>query len=160
MQKQKKSGLGVSLLLASLVLLTACSSNESKHPELPKLNTTTERLYIAGISSGGYLTHQLHLAWPDEVRGVAVFAAGPYACAKDGVSAALFNCMAVSRGTPSAKKSLQLIEEAAKEGGLGDPKLVANSRVYLYKAEADPVVAQPVSIALEKTYAQLAQIGR
>ncbi|WP_051168253.1 extracellular catalytic domain type 2 short-chain-length polyhydroxyalkanoate depolymerase [Marinospirillum minutulum] len=159
MQKHKKAWLKASLLLASLVLLTACSSNESKHPELPKLNTTTERLYIAGISSGGYLTHQLHLAWPDEVRGVAVFAAGPYACAKEGVTAALFNCMAVSRGAPSAEKSLQLIEEAAKEGELGDPKLVENSRVYLYKAAADSVVAQPVSIALEKTYAQLAPEG-
>ncbi len=159
MKKHKMTWLKASLLLTGLALLTACSSNESQHPELPKLNTNTERLYIAGLSSGGYLTHQLHLAWPDEVRGVAVFAAGPYACAKDGVSAALFNCMAVSRGAPSAEKSLQLIEGAAKEGELGDPKLVANSRVYLYKAEADPVVAQPVSIALEKTYAQLAPEG-
>lgn len=159
MKKHKMTWLKASFLLTGLALLTACSSNESQHPELPKLNTTTERLYIAGLSSGGYLTHQLHLAWPDEVRGVAVFAAGPYACAKAGVSAALFNCMAVSRGAPSAEKSLALIEEAAKEDELGDPKLVANSRVYLYKAEADPVVAQPVSIALEKTYAQLAPEG-
>ncbi len=159
MQKQKKSGLGVSLLLASLVLLTACSSNESQHPELPKLNTTTERLYIAGISSGGYLAHQLHLAWPDEVRGVAVFAAGPYACAKEGVSAALFNCMAVSRGAPKAEKSLDLIEAAAKEGELGNPELLADSRVFLYQAGADPVIAAPVSDALEKTYAQLVPKG-
>jgi len=159
MKKHKKSGLGVSLLLASLMLLTACSSNESKYPELPQLNTTTERLYIAGISSGGYLTHQLHLAWPSEVQGVAVFAAGPYACAKDGVTAALFNCMAVSRGAPSAKTSLKLIKEAAKDGELGDPELLAKSRVYLYQAGADPVIAQPVSDALEKTYAQLAPEG-
>lgn len=159
MKKHKKTWLKAGLLLAGLVFLTACSSNEKNYPELPKLNIDSERLYVSGISAGGYLAHQLHLAWPDEVRGVAVFAAGPYACAKDGVSAALFNCMAVSRGAPSAEKSLALIAEAAKEGELGDPKLVANSRVYLYKAEADPVVAQPVSIALEKTYAQLAPEG-
>lgn len=159
MKLHKKSWLIALLLLISLPLLVACSSNDSKYPELPKLNTDTERLYIAGISSGGYLTHQLHLAWPDEVRGVAVFAAGPYACAKDGVAAALYNCMAVSRGAPSAKKSLELINLAAQEGELGDPADLAASRVYLYQAGADPIIAAAVSDALEKTYAQLAPKG-
>lgn len=146
-------------LLLSLPLLVACSSDESKHPELAKLNTDTERLYIAGISSGGYLTHQLHLAWPDEVRGVAVFAAGPYACAEAGVTAALFNCMNVSRGAPTAEKSLERIQLAAKEGEIDDPAKLENDRVYLYSAGADPVIAAPVSKALEKTYAQLAPEG-
>ena len=156
MKKHKKTWLKAGLLLAGLVFLTACSSNEKNYPELPKLNIDSERLYVSGISAGGYLAHQLHLAWPDEVKGVAVFAAGPYACAKDGVSAALFNCMAVSRGAPSAEKSLALIAEAAKEGELGDPELVANSRVYLYQAGADSVIANLVSDALEQTYAKLA----
>lgn len=146
-------------LLLSLPLLVACSSNESKHPELAKLNTDTERLYIAGISSGGYLTHQLHLAWPDEIRGVAVFAAGPYACAEAGVTAALFNCMDVSRGAPTAEKSLERIQLAAKEGEIDDPAKLANDRVYLYTAGADSVIAAPVSKALEKTYAQLSPKG-
>lgn len=159
MNPYKKTLLFVLAALISLPLLVACASDEPNFPELPKLNTTTERLYIAGISSGGYLTHQLHLAWPNEVRGVAVFAAGPYACAEEGVTTALFNCMAISRGAPSAKKSLERIYLAAKEGELGDPTKLAASRVYLYKSSADPVIAAPVSEALEKTYAQLAPSG-
>ena len=159
MKQHKIPRLMAFLLLLSLGLLTACSGNESKYPELPKLTTNPDRLYIAGISSGGYLTHQLHLAWPAEVRGVAVFAAGPYACAQDGLSAALGRCMGISRGAPTAKKSLELIDLAAKEGEIGDPALLENSRVYLYQAGADPVIAAPVSDALEKTYAQLAPQG-
>lgn len=159
MKYHKTPRLMAILLLLSLGLLAACSNNESKYPELPKLNTDPERLYLAGISSGGYLTHQLHLAWPAEVRGVAVFAAGPYACAQEGVSAALFKCMATSRGAPTAKKSLERIDLAAKEGEIGNPVLLKNSRVYLYQAGADPVIAAPVSNALEKTYAQLAPKG-
>lgn len=159
MNWHKKTLLSSLLLVFALPLLSACSSNESKHPELPKLNTTPERLYVAGISSGGYLAHQLHLAWPDEISGVAVFAAGPYACAEAGVTAALFNCMAVSRGAPSAEKSLERIQLAAKEGEIDDPAKLANDRVYLYTAGADSVIAAPVSKALEKTYAQLAPKG-
>lgn len=159
MKQHKTPRLMAFLLLLSLGLITACSSNESKYPELPKLNTDPERLYIAGISAGGYLAHQLHLAWPTEVRGVAVFAAGPYACAQEGLAAALGSCMGISRGAPTAKKSLERIDLAAEAGEIGDPSLLVNSRVYLYQAGADPVIATPVSDALEKTYAQLAPKG-
>lgn len=147
------------LLLLSSLLLTGCSSAEQQEPPLPALNTDPERLYLAGLSSGGYLAHQLHLAWPDEVRGIAVFAAGPYGCAREGLSAALHRCMGVSRGAPQVNQTLEVIHSAAKAGAIGDPEALKNSRVYLYQGAADPLIHARVSQTLQQTYAQLVPDG-
>ncbi|MBE0506147.1 MAG: poly(3-hydroxybutyrate) depolymerase [Marinospirillum sp.] len=157
-QTFSRSAAGLLLLLSGL-LLVGCSSSEQQEPPLPQLNTDSERLYLAGLSSGGYLAHQLHLAWPDEVRGVAVFAAGPYGCAREGLSAALHRCMAITRGAPQVDQTLSIINTAAKEGAIGDPTALKNSRVYLYRGAADPLIHARVSQTLQQTYAQLVPDG-
>lgn len=159
MQGLRRRGGVVGLLLVLMFGIAACSKQEVNQPDLPHLQTDTERVYLAGLSSGGYLVHQLHLAWPYEIRGVAVFAAGPYACAEAGVTAALFNCMAVSRGAPTAAATLAKIAQAYQKDHISNPQMLASSRVYLYRAGADPVIAAPVMQVLEETYAQLAPEG-
>lgn len=147
------------VLLLSGLLLAGCSSSEQQEPPLPVLNTDPDRLYVSGLSAGGYLAHQLHLAWPEEIRGVAVFAAGPYGCARAGLSAALHQCMGVTRGAPQVDQTLEIINTTAKEGGIGDPAALKNSRVYLYQAGADPLIHARVSQTLQQTYAQLVPDG-
>ncbi|MEH0841252.1 hypothetical protein V6U81_02505 [Micromonospora sp. CPCC 205711] len=49
-------------------------------------------VYVAGISSGGYLATQLQVAYSARIRGAAVFAAGPYYCAQNTVAQALYGC--------------------------------------------------------------------
>lgn len=155
MRTNLKQQLSIVLLACSWLSLTACSSNEIEQPNLPQAGADASRLYIAGLSSGAYLTHQLHLAWPDEISGVAAFAGGPYGCAAEGVSAALLNCMAVTRGAPKAETSLKRIEYGYINGLLGNPEDLANTPVYLYQAGQDKVINNQVSAALEETYAQL-----
>jgi poly(3-hydroxybutyrate) depolymerase len=148
------------LLLLNLVLfLLGCSAGKDPIPALPKMQTDPERLYLAGLSSGATMAHQLHLAWPEEIRGVALFSASPYACARQGVSAALHRCMGVSRGVPSVETTLLAIQESAAEGQIGDPEHLASSRVYLYRGGVDPVVNWRVSEVVEKSYAQLVDEG-
>lgn len=159
MQRQGRVS-GFHLWVALLVMgLSGCSGSGEVYPELPAIKTDPDRLYVAGLSSGGYMAHQLHLAWPDEVRGVAVFAAGPYACARDGLSAALQRCMGVLRGAPDLDRTLGIIRQASAEGALGDLDQVAKSRVFIYQAGADPVIHQRVSRVLQQTYAQLVPDG-
>lgn len=151
---------GFHLWVALLVVgLSGCSGSGDVYPELPAIKTDPDRLYVAGLSSGGYMAHQLHLAWPEEIRGAAVFAAGPYGCARDGVSAALQRCMGVSRGVPDLDRTLNIIRQASAEGALGDLEQLAQSRVFIYQAAADPVIQRPVSDVLQKTYAQLVPDG-
>lgn len=148
----------VALVLAGLVL-AGCSGKGESWPTLPDVRTDPQRVYLAGLSSGGYMAHQLHLAWPEEVRGVAVFAAGPYGCAREGVSAALQRCMGVLRGAPNLEQTLGIIRQASADGALGDLDRLAQSRVFIYQAGADPVIHRQVSGVLQQTYAQLVPEG-
>ncbi|ASW53150.1 PHB depolymerase family esterase [Plantactinospora sp. KBS50] len=49
-------------------------------------------VYVAGVSSGGYLATQLQVAYSSRIAGSAVFAAGPYYCAQNNVLQALNGC--------------------------------------------------------------------
>lgn len=143
------------VLVVIFSLLTACANKDDQLPPLPALEADPKRLYIAGLSSGAYLAHQIHLAYPAEVLGIASFAGGPYQCAEKGVSAALFNCMQISRGAPKAETSLKAMQVAAKEGLLGDLTQLKNSKAFVYFSEADEVINPQVSQALYESYAQL-----
>lgn len=48
-------------------------------------------VYVAGVSSGGYMATQLQVAYSGRIRGSAVFAAGP-TCAQNTVTQALYAC--------------------------------------------------------------------
>lgn len=47
-----------------------------------QLNLKTDSITVSGLSSGGYMANQLHLAYSDWVKGVGILAAGPYYCAQ------------------------------------------------------------------------------
>lgn len=49
-------------------------------------------VYVAGVSSGGYMATQLQVAYSGRIAGTAVFAAGPYYCAQNNVQQALNGC--------------------------------------------------------------------
>src|SRR5215207_3395234 len=54
---------------------------------------TISGTYVAGVSSGGYMATQLHVAYSSSVCGAAVFAGGPYYCAQGNLNHALMACM-------------------------------------------------------------------
>lgn len=61
------------------------SSAKSLHPSsvvatdesLPSF-AAIGKVYLAGVSSGGYMANQLHLAYSTLFSGAAIFAAGPW----------------------------------------------------------------------------------
>ena len=141
-------------------LLIGCGRGGDDYPQLPEMQLDNERLYVGGLSSGGYMAQQLHLAWPAEVKGVAIFAAGPYGCARNGVNAALLQCMATTRGRPDASALVRQARADAEEGKLGDLEGAKSSRVFIYQAERDPVIHAPVSQAGIDFYKQLLPEGQ
>jgi len=146
---------GLLLLVVVTSLLIGCGRGADDYPPLPEMQLDSERFYIGGLSSGGYMAQQLHLAWPEEVQGVAIFAAGPYGCARAGVNTALLQCMATTRGRPDASALVARARADAEEGKLGDLDRLNTSRVFIYQAEGDPVVHAPVSQAGIDFYKQL-----
>ena len=82
------------LLLALTTAAPAQAATPStKAPVAGSLGTyNVSGVYVAGVSSGGYMATQLHVAYSARIRGAAVFAAGPYYCSQNNVAQALNGC--------------------------------------------------------------------
>ncbi|MCB2032686.1 MAG: hypothetical protein KDF57_04795, partial [Ottowia sp.] len=71
--------------LAFAVLATCASAAQAAAP-LPQLMIDKTQTSVSGVSSGGYMAVQLHVAYSATFKkGVGVVAAGPFNCADDSV---------------------------------------------------------------------------
>ncbi len=122
-------------------------------PPLPPLGAPAE-LTVSGISSGGYMAVQYHVAHARTVRGAGVLAAGPYLCAGGSTLAAMYNCMNPGAWTPlPATATLHADTRAlAARGRIDDPAALAGSRVWLFSGTRDATVSPGVVQALADYY--------
>src|SRR5262245_66695362 len=100
----------LALLLA--FVLGPCAAAE----RLPALDAVGNSVTVSGVSAGGYMAVQFHVAHSATVRGAGVIAGGPYYCAQGSLWTASHNCM-----TPGAWSSLP-----AASRHVADPELLAN----------------------------------
>ncbi|MEV6654653.1 PHB depolymerase family esterase [Streptomyces sp. NPDC051219] len=108
-------------------------------------------VYSAGISSGGYMATQLHVAYSGTFDGSAAFASGPNYCAQNDLNKALYACMDTMQDLQLNKLEQTTRDWAAQ--GLIDP--VANlsgDPVYLFSGSSDSTVKRPVADALSTYY--------
>ncbi len=140
-----------SRLSGGLLLLAACSA--AAEP-LPALGADTRELSVSGLSSGGYMAVQMHVAHSARVKGVAAIAAGPYYCAQGSLWSAYYNCMSPGAWTPLPPvKALR--EQAlllAKSGRVDPPSHLASSRVWLFAGTNDRTVHPEVVRGLKAFY--------
>jgi poly(3-hydroxybutyrate) depolymerase len=141
-------------LLGSLAL-AGCGAGDSgaaKDGErLSALPIAAGSVTTSGISAGGYMAEQLHVAHSALVNGVGVIAAGPYYCAENSLRYALGRCM--KGDDPIAVDELvSLTSELALAGRIDPIANLANDRVWIFHGGADPVVAKPVVDALQAYY--------
>ncbi|MEO0997327.1 MAG: PHB depolymerase family esterase [Pseudomonadota bacterium] len=109
-----------------------------------------ERLSVSGISSGGYMAGQLHLAHSGAIRRVGIVAAGPYDCARGSMARALSLC--ANGDGLSAEPSLSRAAEHADAGRIDPLERLGAARVWLFHGELDNVVAAPVVAAARDFY--------
>ncbi|WP_432173168.1 extracellular catalytic domain type 2 short-chain-length polyhydroxyalkanoate depolymerase [Streptomyces sp. Tue6028] len=143
----------LSLVAAVLVLPTATDAAAAAPAPVPGdlKPYDVDAVYSAGVSSGGYMATQLHVAYSGTFKGSAVFAAGPYDCAQNDLNKALNACM-------DTLQDLQLdkLEQTTRDWsaqGLVDP--VANlsgDPVYVFSGSGDTTVKRPVADALAAYY--------
>src|SRR5512143_408122 len=79
------SGLWTALLLVAV--LAAARAVAASTDRLPALAVAADGTTASGISSGGYMAVQFHVAHSRLIHGAAIFAAGPYYCAQGSVRA-------------------------------------------------------------------------
>src|SRR5882762_3922027 len=59
---------------------------------LPSYKIDPSKVFVAGISSGGFFAVQMHVAHSATFKGAAIYAGGVYHCAQDSVAIALAAC--------------------------------------------------------------------
>lgn len=122
---------------------------------LPKLKIEPEGITVSGISSGGYMANQFHLAHAEAVHGVGIIAAGPYDCAENSLVTALARCFDKPDSAPPVAHLLATAKSRAVQGELAALDLVKDDAVWLFHGTRDATVARPVAEALRDFYVGL-----
>ncbi|RRD56634.1 hypothetical protein EII20_10180 [Comamonadaceae bacterium OH2545_COT-014] len=131
--------------------MTVSAATHAAQP-LPSLRIDPAQTSVSGVSSGGYMAVQLHVAYSATFKkGAGVIAAGPFHCAQGAVAHALGRCMT----NPSAIPVAQLVRATrdwSASGHLDATAHLASSRVYLFSGAQDSVVKPGVVQALRDYY--------
>jgi poly(3-hydroxybutyrate) depolymerase len=136
------------------LLALACCGVVNAAEKLPALHADPTQISVSGISSGGYMAVQFHVAYSANVAGAGVVAGGPYYCAKNKASIAIKNCM-----QPDAEAPVTPVEELVtftrtveQTGAIDATTNLKNSKVWLFSGRKDELVKQPVMTALHRYY--------
>jgi len=126
---------------------------------LPKLNINIQETSVSGLSSGGYMAAQFHIAYSSIVKGAGVIAGGPYFCARDDQATATDICSCTGflpchpdRAAQTVPGLVQVTEKNAQQGAIDATSNLSGSKVWLFSGTLDSVVAPPVMDALEGYY--------
>ena len=161
----------IRLPILSAFIFLLCGPVAAATGELPQLGADLRETSVSGLSSGGYMAGQFHVAHSKSVRGAAIVAAGPYACANSGVaqSTSMFavgiaanmtqaqtGCMKTSLSKIAdvldGKRLAGFAAELASQGKIDPLEGLSGGKVYLYSGKDDNKVAPPVVAAARDFY--------
>lgn len=131
--------------------LVGCGAGEPLEP-LPRIQLDSQRVAVAGLSSGAYMATQTHLAWSDRVGGAALIAGGPYGCAEGSLETALGPCIKASPAAPNAGLLSIKAKERASKGDIAAIRHLQNDRILVLHGRQDMTVAEAVSGASVEFY--------
>ena len=118
---------------------------------LPQLNIDTTQTTVSGLSSGGFMAAQLHVAYSATFKkGAGIVAGGPFYCAEGSITNATGRCMASPAGIPTSSL-VATTNSWASQGSIDPVVNLQASKVYLFSGSIDSTVKTGVMDAL-KTY--------
>lgn len=136
------------LLFASLFSKTI---NSYEIINLSSYNIIDKIATVSGISSGGYMAVQLHIAYSSIFNGSGVFAAGPYYCAQGSIVIAEDEC-AYSFMKINVDNLVKYTKDQANAGTIDAIENLSDDRTYLFSGTKDRVVNPDVVKSLEEYY--------
>ena len=136
---------------AALALVSLGSATAAVN--LPALNIDKTQTTISGLSAGGFMAVQMHVAYSATfAKGAGIFAAGPYNCAEGSIINATGRCMTSTSASGIPTSTLVNTTNTWASQGLIDPVAnLQNSRVYLFSGTLDTVV-KPGAVDALRTY--------
>ncbi|MDI3418744.1 extracellular catalytic domain type 2 short-chain-length polyhydroxyalkanoate depolymerase [Streptomyces luteolus] len=146
-----RAAAGLLLAISTFVAVPAAAAAPvSVAGELKSYNV--DGVYSVGISSGGYMATQLHVAYSGTFDGSATFASGPQYCAQNNLNTALNACMEVSQDL-QLEKLKQTTKDWSAQGKIDDVANLSGDPVYAFSGSSDSTVERPVVTALSDYYA-------
>lgn len=140
-------------LVVLLVTLAGCGGPSDQPSPAPAAGfdpALKSRITVSGLSSGGFMAIQSHVAFAEKIGGAGVVAAGPYHCAQGDAQIALSRCMA---GQELAVEPLvAFTREAAAAGDVAPVTELESARVWVFHSPADSLVAPDTGGALHDYY--------
>jgi hypothetical protein len=133
------------------------SNADSKIVQLKKYKVKRGQSSLSGLSSGAFMTVQLHLAHSSSFSGAGVIAGGPFRCAESYRGAAmlaadaniqnsLYICMnpLVPQTGPNAERLADLARKTAADGQIDAVENLAGQKLYIFTGSKDEVVYSDV----------------
>ena len=139
----------LSLVVLALVATVAATPARAA-PRLGGHGADLSETSVSGVSSGGYMAVQFHVAHSRLVKGAGVLQPGR----KVKVGNATYNCLAPGPWTPvpDPARLRALTESLAAAGAIDPSSNLARARVWLFRGTQDTTVRRPVVEALERFY--------
>ena len=142
-------------VIAAAVLLAgnvfARNSTESTI-HLEELSIAKGSVTVSGLSSGGYMAVQMHVAFSSLFSGVGVFAGGPYFCALGSLAIAQEECMYGLMGGPQVDTLVSYTKKQALQGTIDSTENLVDANVYVFSGSKDTTVYPKVVKTLEDYY--------
>jgi hypothetical protein len=138
------------VLICCLCLATACIAVD----KLGSYGINKDSVSVSGISSGGYMAQQFHVAHSKSVIGAGIIAGGPFFCARGNLAnicscANLNNCFSAPANISASIDSTQ--KEAA-HNRIDNPKNMKTSRVWLFSGRKDTMIPTAVMDTVKEYY--------
>jgi poly(3-hydroxybutyrate) depolymerase len=115
-----------------------------RHPpaasRLGKYNINPRRVFVAGISSGGFFGVQMHVAHSKTFKGAAIYAGGVYYCAQDNIGIALGDCGGEGLYQSTLAQSEAYLDQQSAAGTIDPKSNLSGQPVYLWSGTLDTIV--------------------
>lgn len=146
------AGAVVASVVIALATITGGQTNvaNAAAESLPEYDISDS--YVSGVSAGGYMANQLHIAHSGVFEGAGIFAAGPYYCAEGDLNTALYACMDTFMARKSPGELVQLTKDRAGHGTVDAAENLGGDAVWLYRGTNDDTVAESVMDDLATYY--------
>jgi hypothetical protein len=125
-------------------------TSEMEMRDLPQIQAMD--ITVSGLSSGGYMAVQFHIAHSLLINGSAIFAGGPYYCAESSLSLAETRCMEDFHSPKVVDHLVSYTKDASKLGTIDNIENLKFDNVYLFSGTKDSVVDPSVMSALYNYY--------
>lgn len=139
-------------VLCAGLLSSACTPFTSAEEGLPKLSLDIEQITLSGLSSGGFMANQMHLAYSEWVSGVGLIATGPYYCAQNNIFTALASCINKTEPAADVSQLNQKVNSLSQSNEIGPLNQLKDDKVWLLSGTKDTRVIQAVADQLHEQY--------